>query len=730
MSDVQLKRYPLRQIVKTPTHGNHILDCIYTNLQQSYSKPTNHPGLGLCHHSVVCLTPLNVKPNTNSVTFSRRLNSLSAKTFLVNELKTINWSTLFNLPTCELQWTYFYDRITTLLDTHLPYRKITKYETDKPWITEDFKTLIQKRQFALKCGNMIQFKMYRNKVNKACKTLRAQHYNKNINGLQKTNPRMWWRKTQSILGKNSCSNSMAGLSAELCDGDIQALTEEINSFFHSVSCNLPSLQPPVSKETVVVPDKFILTVEEVEKALLKSDTSKATGPNDIPTWILHDLAGLISKPVCCIFNTSIREGSLPTDWKKADVVPIPKLNPPKSIQSDLRPISLTSILSKHLESFIGNWILEAIAQKMDVYQYGGLKGLSTTHALIDMIHHWHTMIHKRDTVRIMFIDYSKAFDTVNHNTLIDKFRKLDIHPLLLRWLQSFLYQRQQRVKIGEDVSAWLTLKGAVPQGSWLAPLCFIVYISDITVDGRIKMHKYIDDITLTEHITSAPNSQMQHNLDTILDWSTVHSMKINEKKTKEMVLTFKQDKLPLPPLICNNSTIERVDVFKILGVWFSNDMKWKHHVQYMYSRASPRLYYLRQLRRCGVADKDLIIFYKSIIQPVLEYACPAWHTGLTQQDSNLLEQIQKRAMYTIYPDIPYKDAIKLAGLGTLSSRRESLCKTFFNNICNKNHKLNYLLKKRQEIPYNLRHTQPYDTDTPLTERYMNSPIMYGLLNFT
>ena len=103
----------------------------------------------------------------------------------------------------------------------------------------------------------------------------------------------------------------------------------------------------------------------------------------------------------------------------ADVVPIPKSNPPWSIGSDLRPISLTPVLSKQSESFVGNWILETISGKIDV----------------------------------------------NHAILLDRFRELEVHPILISWLHSFLHERQQRVKIGDEVPSWLTMKDAVPQGS-------------------------------------------------------------------------------------------------------------------------------------------------------------------------------------------------------------------------------------------------------------------------
>ncbi len=732
MHDVQLKRYPLKQTVKSPTHAKSILDCVYTNISKYYLVPTIHPGLGLCHHSIVCCTPNNaIVPNKKSVIINRRINTHSAKMRFVDELNTVSWAELYKMPKCEMQWTYFYDTITTLLNKHLPFKSVTSYDTDKPWVTVDFKSLIRKRQAARGAGSGAKFNMYRNQVNRACKTLRSKYYNRNINGLQRSNPRQWWRKTQALIGRKSENSSLVSLSKDLCNGDSAELAERVNIFFQSVSSHLPPLPPPPDQLYTDVPSKYIISVEDIDRVLLKTDTSKAMGPDDIPSWILHDLAAIISAPICSIFNSSIREGQLPSAWKRADVVPLPKTTPPKCIQSDLRPISLTSILSKQLESFIGNWILQNIGNKLDVYQYGGLRGLSTTHALVDMLYHWHNMVHQHETVRILFIDYSKAFDNVNHNILLEKFEKLDIHPVLLHWLHGFLYHREQRVKINNEVSSWLTLNGAVPQGSWLAPLCFIVYISDITLDDTcIKMHKYIDDITLTENIKTGAQSKLQQQLDTLSKWSSDNNMKVNSKKTKELVISFKKTKPDLPMLMCKDNEIERVQTFKILGVHLSDDLTWREHVEHIHARASPRLYYLRQLKRSGVSNKDLTMYYKSVIRPLLEYACPAWHTSLTNHDSELLEHIQKRALYVIAPGKTYDEALSTTELQSLSNRRESICKTFFEHIRHENNKLNYLLTKRKDIHYNLRHKQPYDIITPHTERFKCSFIMHGLLYYT
>ena len=128
----------------------------------------------------------------------------------------------------------------------------------------------------------------------------------------------------------------------------------------------------------------------------------------------------------------------------ANVVLIPKNRPAKSIENDVRPISLTPTISKILESFVGHWLLGEISTEFDNKQFGGLKGRSTTHALVDVLHTYHEAADKKLPVRSLFIDYSKAFDTVDHSIVLNKLSKLEIDPALMPWLTSFLSKRQQR----------------------------------------------------------------------------------------------------------------------------------------------------------------------------------------------------------------------------------------------------------------------------------------------
>jgi hypothetical protein len=288
-------------------------------------------------------------------------------------------------------------------------------------------------------------------------------------------------------------------------GSSVQLADAINDFFVSVSEHLPKINPAILDQLDDdYSSAFTIDPADVEIRLASIDIYKAPGPDGIPTWLLRDFASYLCQPLAAIFTASVREGYIPPIWKTADVIPVPKTKRPRSIQTDLRPISLLPCLAKVLESIIGHWLLPVLEPTLDPNQFGCRKNRSTTHALAAMIHAWQSTLDRGGGVRALFVDFYKAFDLVNHNLLLRKLLARNVPHCLIRWLFSYLDSRTQRVRIGNHRSRELQLNGAMPQGSWLGPLCFLVMIDDLNVDCLI--HKYVDDTTLTELF------QTKHNL--------------------------------------------------------------------------------------------------------------------------------------------------------------------------------------------------------------------------
>ena len=187
------------------------------------------------------------------------------------------------------------------------------------------------------------------------------------------------------------------------------------------------------------------------RKLCSINPAKAQGPDGIPGWLLKENADLLAPPIMDIMNTSFREGRLPLSWKEADIIPVPKQRP---IQD---PISLTPILSKFAEDYVfHDFVIPAVLKKIDKRQYGTIPKSCTTHALVSMIHNWHVSSDGNSAViRVVLVDFRKAFDLIDHNILVRKLSDYDILKHILCWIADFLSDRRQRVKLAQDCfSEW------------------------------------------------------------------------------------------------------------------------------------------------------------------------------------------------------------------------------------------------------------------------------------
>ena len=172
-----------------------------------------------------------------------------------------------------------------------------------------------------------------------------------------------------------------------------------------------------------------------------------------------------SGPWCALFNSSMQEGYVPPIWKSANIFPLAKVNPPSILEKHIRPISPTPTLAKIMESFLCNWVMEEVSESIDP-QYGSVKDSSTVHAFVELIHLWQEALDNRGKVlRVLLLDYSKAFDCVDHSLLLTKLANMGVHDCVVKWFTSFLFDRKQRTKIGDEISEWCTINAGVPQGT-------------------------------------------------------------------------------------------------------------------------------------------------------------------------------------------------------------------------------------------------------------------------
>jgi len=398
-----------------------------------------------------------------------------------------------------------------------------------------------------------------------------------------------------------------------------------------------------------------------------------------------------------------------------------------NLENDARPIAITCPVSKVAEFFIDQFFNLHFDEHLDSHQFGCTKGRSTMYLLIKLMH---VLFSSSDVssniIRVLFVDYTKAFDLIDHNILAKKLADYQFPPHLALWTISFLANRSQYVKVGDYSSGTVLTNAGAPQGTRAGPNVFKVMINDFKC--QVPSFKYVDDLSLVSVVTDPCEPELQNAACDLLKWSDSNGMTINRRKTKELLIYFGKRFVSsdIAELRIGDDIIERVESYKILAVLISANLSWSHHVAFIVAKACRRLFFVYQLLRSGVDIKDIISVYCSLIRSVLEYNCPVWHCGLTQAQSADIEAVQKRVMKILFPHLCYDDALSLTGLEKLSTRREAQVRSVFADIKCKTNILNHLLVERpaDERIATIRDAYPYVLPIFKTKRALKSLIWY------
>ena len=729
------RTFQLKPAIDFPTRGLNTLDQIFSDLLEYYAPPISLPPFGLSDHITIIVKPaFRTKSNCpNKITIKSRDKRPSNIAAVSRYLMEIPWPDLMTTThSSSKKLSILIELINYGLNTIMPGRSIKVHKTDRLWMTVQLKSLIARRQKALASGNESLFKLLRNKVNRERKRCRKIYYQNKVKELRDTKPRDWWREIKELCGNNKGRKSNI---QSILNPDINYTGKELSDKINEAFVSVLEQYSPLSAEFRVNTDDdepISVTEETVVKKLKEISISRSSGPDDLPNWVLKEFAYVLAPPITDILNSSFHEQKVPFLWKMANVTPLPKDSIISDFNKDLRPISVTSTLSKIAESIIIERGLKShILSFIDPCQFGFLPGSSTTLALISMILHWlRDTDATSSTVRAILLDYRKAFDLVDHNLLMYKLKDPGVKPTVINWIADFLRNRTQKVKLNNSCfSDWLDIPTGVPQGTRLGPWLFLIMINDLSLSANISstyLWKFADDTTTSESIPPNGGSSLQENLNHISEWSRINSFQIHPEKCKELIISFKKQPTQFDEMEIEGQIIERVQSAKILGVTLRDDLLWTDHVNIITRKASKRLYLLRQLKRAGIDILDFVNIYCSCIRSTLEYACQVFHSSLPKFLSEEIERIQKRAMRIIFPGIFYSSALAESGLLSLHERREFLSNKLFNDIViSSKHRLKSLLPPKSSCyTEHLRTRRTFGLPEIHTNRFRNSLIMY------
>ena len=324
--------------------------------------------------------------------------------------------------------------------------------------------------------------------------------------------------------------------------------------------------------------------------IIKSFKNKSTCDTKISALKIANTSYGFTSTLACVINKSFEEGVFPEQLKLARVTPIHKEGS-KSDVANYRPISLLTSFSKIYEKLMHSRISIFLESNNSLFegQYGFRSGRSCEHALLNAQNSLLQNLSKNQVSLLLLIDFSKAFDMVDHSILLKKLEHYGIRGLALKWLESYLSDRKQFVSINGTDSETLVMDYGVPQGSILGPLLFIIYINDIPeIAQYAKFILYADDanIILTANNIDEINSQLKNLTSDLLKWTEHNGLALNLKKTNYMIFSRTKN-IELPePLIISETLIEHKREARFLGVIMDESLDWSRHVNAVQSKMS------------------------------------------------------------------------------------------------------------------------------------------------
>ena len=395
-----------------------------------------------------------------------------------------------------------------------------------------------------------------------------------------------------------------------------------------------------------------ITMDELLMAIKMAKNKSAPGLDKISYEIIKHIPCRPLNILLKILNSLWKTGKILESWKTALVKPLKKPKTKPSSMDSYRPIALTSSLCKIFERIVTNRLLHFLdeGQLLTKFQAGFRKTRSTMDQLIRLQDDAQRALNHKEVVRAIFLDMTKAFDTVWIPGLLLKLRKLKIPLYIYKFIKSFLTDRKIVVEVNGTRSKQHSLYGGTPQGSVISPLLFLIMINDFPTseDPKIKHSLYADDSAIWAHGKNYKiiTKKLQKYLDEVVKWCDKWGFALNTKKTQS--ITFSHKKHIDEKFKIKNKCIEETREIKFLGVVFDSRLTWRAHIDSIIEKIKPRLNLLRSLKgsNFGSNKKTLLLIYKSLIRSVLDYASPLF-MGASKKQLSRLDRVQTNALSTV-----------------------------------------------------------------------------------
>ena len=528
-----------------------------------------------------------------------------------------------------------------LLDKYFPSVRMSRKEfKSKPHITKGIKISIKTKNKLFKKYlnnptdiNEAAWKRFRNKTNEVIKRAEAEYYKSLLNEHKDSSKNLW-----STFGKilNSKKIKHNKISSLVMNGTTQTnpnkIAESFNQFFSEIGENLAKkfsndysefknyLKDPVTHSMFL----FHTTESEIIKIIKSLKNTNSTGYDNFSTKFIKLSSSILAPALAKIINLAIDTGVYPSNLKIAKVIPIFKKGD-KTLINNYRPISILSPINKIFEKILYARLIKYINKSNILYkfQYGFRKNHSTEHALIELVDQIRLSMNNNQMTCGIFIDLSKAFDTVNHNILLQKLEHYGIRGTALNLFKSYLSNRKQYVQIDKCKSQTLPITCGVPQGSVLGPLFFILFINDLPnccPEGKTRL--FADDTTIFFHSNSIENikSKSKMIMTQLTNWFKANKLTLNSEKSSFTIFkSSKKDNPNLPNQIeFLDQYIKRATDIKFLGVILDENLTFNQHINEICNKLK-RLFHIFYNIRDFLNNNNIKTIYYALVYSRIKY---------------------------------------------------------------------------------------------------------------
>jgi len=658
----------LQQMVSSPTHCDHLIDKIFVNRPDLYTCSVFSSVLHTKHKAVLLTHdqdghPPHTAPNRRKVpVYDLRTPNIDRLRF---HLGVYPWECLMQYDDVKILYDQFVSKLFGIVSDCVPCKTVALGPKDPKYVTPLVKSLLKQRNRLRRKGRVDEADSVAQKINKLIIDVRSMSLQK----LSSATSKELWSAVNNVKNPSCGSHNV----------ELLHNPDTVNSYFANIAhkdmydpSELDRFRCPPDNENFQP-----LTSYEVER-LLRNAKLSAAGCDHIPAWLLRTCSYELADIVAYIINCSISTGNVPSQWLNAVVTPVPKVPRPVSL-SEYRPISVTSHLCRITEKIIvQRWLLPAIPRDALLDQFAFKRTGSTTAALAYFTHQLTKMLENNDYVRCLMVDFSKAFDTVDHVILLHKLSRLNVPSFVINWICSYLSCRGQQCKINNNLSSIAHIGLSIVQGSAIGPSLYIVMKLDLkTVSSINVIFKYADDTTLL--VPQHTDTDLAVEFNNIKQWASTNHLRLNLSKTKEMVFRRPRAQyfhMPLPV-----DQIDQLDSYKLLGVIFQSNLKMDLHVLYVLSQCAQRMYLLKLLSQQGMTRAQLSVITHAIIISRILYALPVWRGFLSSHLVAKIDALFKRLKRYGYIN-------RLITVYDLANDADS---GLFKQICSPNHCLHHLL---------------------------------------